>query len=606
MNRFAAVFAAVVLMSTNIFAQTPWKTYGVDSVTVTATRLDVKYAATRNVSVLTRSDIIQLPAQNITQLMNYALGISMNARGATGIQADPSLRGAGFEQILIMLDGVRMTDPQTGHHNINVPVTLDDIERIEVLRGHGSALYGPDAFGGVINIITRNRADSRYTIDISGGSFGTFNAGGSFTAGSSGLGVHRLSFDSQVSDGYEDFNRQYRMRTAHWKSSFPVSKHKISLSGGVVEKDFGAQGFYTTAGEEYEETRSVYAGVNTISKFSDTFTSTLNLHFKQHKDMWTFFYFDPSIFTANHTTRRSTLEWTGRFTTENTGSFTIGAEGNLVSIESTSLGNHDNERYAFFGEYGQSFSDDFLVNMGIRIDNHSEWGTELNPFLSFGYIVNPNLFLKSSIGRSFRAPTFIELYSPLNSFNEGDPTLEPERAINFDSGTEYQIGSAINGSTTYYRRSQDSTIDWKLVDDHFEAFTFVGVVSQGVEQELNIAPNTVFSFKLGYTYLHQNVDKDDVDSRYLFIYPKHHLSLTPRFAISDKLHFLTAVNWRERTANAPKGVNNSWVLDARISYRFEDFTFTVDGLNLLDEEYQEIRNVPMPGRAIYIRVRFSL
>ncbi|HMA87091.1 MAG TPA: TonB-dependent receptor plug domain-containing protein, partial [Desulfosalsimonadaceae bacterium] len=109
-----------------------------------------------SVSVITREDIAVLPADNFTDVLEHVNGVDVRQRGAGGVQTDIGIRGASFEQTLIMVDGVAISDPQTGHHNMNLPVTLSDIERIEVVKGPAARIYGPNAMGGVINIITRD------------------------------------------------------------------------------------------------------------------------------------------------------------------------------------------------------------------------------------------------------------------------------------------------------------------------------------------------------------------------------------------------------------------------------------------------------------------
>ncbi|MCH7782593.1 TonB-dependent receptor [candidate division KSB1 bacterium] len=609
MHRIVFTFVFGMAFYSSGVAQIPLKTYEVDPITITATRLDQRFAATRNVSVITQEDIERLPAQSVAQLMNYALGVSMNSRGIAGVQSDPSLRGAGFEQILIMLDGIRMNDPQTGHHNINLPVSIQDIERIEVLRGQGSALYGPDAFGGVINVITKNPSGKRVNVDIRGGSFNSLISAGSVSLPSS-FGTHTISFESSQSDGsdYKDpftneernDNRQYRITTVHWKSDYRKDNHRFSLSSGYVEKDFGAQYFYTSIGSEYEETRSFYASLKNVSSFTPSFTSTVTLHFKQHKDYFNLFIDNPSIYTANHTTKRITGEWSGRYNNDDFGSLTGGIELIHEKIASNRLGDFDNNRFSVFGEYGKLIGNKLMAVAGVRLDNHSEWGTEVNPSVSFGLVVSPDLFLKASAGRSFRAPTFIELYSPEASGNRGDSGLTPEKAISFDIGVEYSLNNSIKGATTYYRRDQDQTIDWTDAGDFFQAVNFYDIVSQGIEQELLITPVDNLGISVSYTYLHQNIDKDEIDSRYLFIYPQHHFSLSPSLRINRNFDITPVLSWQERTK-----FNTYWILDIRANIRYGNLKFVFDALNLFNEEYQEIRNVPMPGRAVYVGVGFS-
>lgn len=615
MTRLFSSCVLLLLWFETSFAQDTLKTYQVDPITVTATRLGQKFAAMRSVTVLDYEDINKLPAQSLAQLLNYALGVSMNSRGTPGVQSDPSLRGAGFEQVLFLLDGVRMNDPQTGHHNVNLPIAIRDIERIEVLRGQSSTLYGPDAFGGVVNIITRSTSENLFSFELKGGSFETAIASGTFSAALDKFNS-RISFETSRSDGYipefsphvDSTNTDYRIHALHWKNSYTGDKLRLTFSTGILEKKFGAFNFYVNNGKEYERIQSFYSGFKSIYIHSNAFTSTLNLHYKQHRDHYELSRFNPSIYTADHITERYIGELTGRFSSERFGNMTAGIEVIREGIVSNRLkepgvmeGNFYNSRFAVFGEYGNTIGENLLVNAGVRIDNHSEWGTEVNPSLSLGYIAYPNLFLKSSVGRSFRGPTFIELYSPAASGNTGNPSLKPEKAISFDIGAEYILHSGISGSTTYYRRHQESTIDWVSTDGiTFAALNIFDIISQGFEQEFRMHFSDVYNLKLFYTYLHQNKKQKGKISKYVFIHPKHHLSISPSVHITSDLQFNAIVAWKERTK-----FNNYWVLDAKLTYSFRNLQFSIEGLNLTDEEYEEIRRVPMPGRAVYVGIRFS-
>jgi len=596
-------------------AQEPWKTYEVDPVTVTATRLGQKFIAMRSVTVLDYEDINKLPSQSLAQLLNYALGVSMNSRGTPGVQSDPSLRGAGFEQVLFLLDGVRMNDPQTGHHNVNLPIAIRDIERIEVLRGHSSTLYGPDAFGGVVNIITRSASENLFSFELKGGSFETAMTSGTFSTALDKFNS-RMSFETSRSDGYlpefsphvDSTNTDYRIHALHWKNSYTGDKLRLTFSTGILEKKFGAFNFYVNNGKEYERIQSFYSGFKSTYIHSNAFTSILNIHYKQHRDHYELSRFNPSIYTADHITERYTGEVTGRFSSERFGNMTAGIEAiregtvsNRLKKRDSMEGNFYNVRFAVFGEYGNTITENLPVSAGIRIDSHSEWGTEVNPSFSLGYFASKNLFLKSSIGRSFRGPTFIELYSPAVSGNTGSPSLKPEKAISFDIGAEYILHSGISGSTTYYRRRQESTIDWVSTDGiTFKALNIFDIISQGFEQEFRIHFSDIYDFRLFYTYLHQNKKQKGIISKYVFIHPKHHLLISPSVYITSDLQFNAILTWKERAR-----FNNYWVLDAKFTYLFRNLQFSLEGFNLTDEEYEEIRRIPMPGRAVYAGIGFS-
>jgi len=595
------------------------KLYEIDSLVVTATRLEHKFSATRSVSTVSQPDIFLFPVQSAAHLMGYGFGVSISSRGAPGVQADLSLRGAGFEQVLVLLDGVRMNDPQTGHHNTNLPVSLNSIERIEVLRGQSSVLYGPDAFGGVINIITKSASPEKTFFTVRAGSFHTTNLAFTTTIPKNTF-TNRFSFETSRSNGYTDKsgwnispsvipNTDYKINTLNWKTAYTGAKLNLTAESGILEKSFGAYNFYVSNGSEFERIQSAFSAINCSYEHSPSFTTTYSIHFKQHRDHYTLSRYRPALYTADHITERFGAEWTGRIQTADAGSLVFGVEGIQESIRSNRLGNWITERFAAFSEYGNTFKNDILLDFGARLDNHSVWGTEFNPSIGIGYVVTPHLLVKSSFGRSFRAPTFIELYNPSISKNIGNPALKPETAVTLDFGTDYSWGNKLKGSTTYYFRNQKRTIDWISTDSQtFQVVNIFTMHSWGVEQniqlhcsgtELRMPAISSAGLRISYIYLNQDKKPQGIVSRYVFTQPQHYLTLAPAITVKQ-LNLSAGTNYK----NYP-GFNTFLTLDSKISYIVGSFQFAIDGFNLTDTHYQEIRNVPMTGRALYFSITYS-
>ena len=119
-------------------------------------------------TIITAKDIKHLPVQNVNELLAYVSGVDIRQRGPMGTQADIGIRGSTFDQVLVMVDGVRMSDPQTGHHQMNLPVPLQMIERIEIIRGTAARRYGLNALGGVVNVITKKTSDTPFAFEAFG------------------------------------------------------------------------------------------------------------------------------------------------------------------------------------------------------------------------------------------------------------------------------------------------------------------------------------------------------------------------------------------------------------------------------------------------------
>lgn len=147
-----------------------------DPIIITASRLSSALTTgIRELIVLSQKEIDILPVESITDLLNFLGGVDLQRRGRGVAQADFSMRGSTFEQVLILIDGVRINDPQTGHHNSDISLTLSDIQRVEILPGHSSSLYGSHGYGGMIHIITVKPDKNRFQCEFSGGSYQTYS-----------------------------------------------------------------------------------------------------------------------------------------------------------------------------------------------------------------------------------------------------------------------------------------------------------------------------------------------------------------------------------------------------------------------------------------------
>ncbi|MDQ1088276.1 TonB-dependent receptor [Siphonobacter sp. SORGH_AS_1065] len=169
------VYIVAFLLSAHLYAQDSTKTVGLSEVTVTANlqSTDIRKTA-RNVTVITAQEIEKAPVKTLDGVLQYALNVDVRSRAPLGVQADVSIRGGNFDQTLILVDGVKMNDPQTGHHSLNLPFPLEMIEKIEILQGGASRVFGPSAFSGVINIITKKNQPSQVQIGAAGGQYGLY------------------------------------------------------------------------------------------------------------------------------------------------------------------------------------------------------------------------------------------------------------------------------------------------------------------------------------------------------------------------------------------------------------------------------------------------
>jgi len=317
-----------------------------EDITVTASRIPTAFPeVSRGLVVINKSEIEQLPIQGIQDLLEYAASVDVKPRGPNGVQADISIRGASFEQTLVLIDGVKISDPQTGHHNMNIPLVLADIEKVEILKGPGSRLYGPNAFGGVINIITKE-ADLQ-DIDISAvyGSYNFYDLQASaalpFKSGGASLSSSKSS-----SDGYRD-NTDFDISTISLNTYTNLADTKLNLTAGYTDKKFGANSFYTPAfPEQWERTKTLFARSGLEYKNTD-FSNEPGISWRRNKDEFLLERGNPEFYRNLHTTDVFSFDLQTSVVTS-LGVTALGGELTFDKIESNNLGSHERSRSGIF------------------------------------------------------------------------------------------------------------------------------------------------------------------------------------------------------------------------------------------------------------------
>ena len=230
-----------------------------DEVTVTSSRAPLTaLQSAKIVSVISRDDIQRAEAASVNDLLKLATGVDVRQRGGFGVQTDISINGGTFDQITILLNGVNISSPQTGHNAADFPVSLSDIERIEVLEGASARVFGSSAFNGAINIVTRSDSSSNLRLSAEGGSFGTF--GGDF-----GLTLKTNALSQKLSGGYTQSNggtknSDFKRRRAYYMGNYTSRYADLMWQGGVSSQDYGASTFYSAKfNNQWEATRRIIA-----------------------------------------------------------------------------------------------------------------------------------------------------------------------------------------------------------------------------------------------------------------------------------------------------------------------------------------------------------
>ena len=389
----------ICLICTPVYAQDFRQT-----VVVTAAARPVELGSvTRTMTIITRQQIDSLPVHSVADVLRLASSIDVRARGERGVQTDFAMRGATFGQMLMLVDGVRLNDAQSGHHNGDIPVPLDLVERIEILYGPGSSLFGADAVGGTINVVTRR--ESTEAAAVEGGSFG-------LAAGRAQADVARgdvresagVSFDR--SDGFM-YDRDFKQAIARSRTTFG---NRTGLSISYLWKEFGANNFYGGNAPSREWTNQTLLAADHRFGEMGGWSIDGQASYRTHGDRFVFNQLTPALSDNRHRTHAVLVSASGSRPVAGRGSLTLGLEGGGDWIRSTNLGDHETSRISAYGEWRQEVGAGVQLESLLRVDTYDQFGTSWNPSFGAGWWATPSMRLRGSVARAFRVPTFTERY----------------------------------------------------------------------------------------------------------------------------------------------------------------------------------------------------
>jgi iron complex outermembrane recepter protein len=557
-----------------------------EKIIVTANAYPVPFEnLSRTVAVFTRQDMEQLPAHSITDILGMAASVDIRSRSPFGIQSDMSIRGSSFSQVLVLVDGVRINDSQTGHHNSDFPVQLEEVERVEVLFGAGSSIYGADGLGGIVNIITREPGQ-RMHASVAGGQHGFAEA--SVTQGyQKGPVRQTLSASMNRSSGFE-YDRDFRTiafsaNTQLWQRS--------SLLVSYANKEFGANGFYGPAPSK-EWTNQTFVSFERTFEGQSGGKESLQAYYRTHGDRFLYDIRVPEMFESRHRTHEMGLLAKAHYKIADVVSLTLGGELGGDWIDSNTLGHHSYSKASLFGETQWHIGKSAAVYPGIRFDYYSSFGASVNPSLSGSWWVLPRLRLRSSFGRAFRIPSFTELYYH-DPNNQANSTLRPERSWSADAGVDFIPASNWLGSLTLFSRNERDVIDWirSSAKEKWQSANIRDVHATGVEIGLERSWNSRAHLGLRYSRILLDAGQVQYISKYVLDYARDSWTASASFSLPLKLEHRQTAQFTRRSDG-----RDYLLLDGRLERRFGRFVPALDFTNLLNTRYQEVLGVNMPGR----------
>jgi len=605
MNQSKLLIIAILILHLNLFSQEKKEIQALDTVLIKSTRIDLPFKENaRTIQVISAEFIKNSAATNVADLLQQVAGVDIRRRGTAGSQADLYIRGGGFDQTLLLIDGIKMDDAQTGHHTMNAALPIEVIERIEIIKGPAARVFGQNAFTGAINIVTKSTLTNTTSVNIEAGSFGQLN--GSVTVGkefeNSSLIAH---VGILTSDGYRH-NSDYENKNYLLKGVFNKKEQPIEVIATFFDKKFGANGFYAsaTATEQYEETQSSLFGASTTFR-TEKFKITPRVYWKRGQDEYVYIRDNPSVYRNLHITNKVGVETNASYTSD-TGITGFGVDISRVFISSNNLGKRNRTMANLFLEHRFKLADSKIdITPGVAVTYFSDFKFHAFPGLDIGFKLSDNLKAYGNLGVTYRIPTYTDLYYNDRS-TIGNSNLKPEEAFAQEIGLKFNSGR-FTSSVAIFNRDADNLIDFIRPDvtSKYEATNIAKVNTKGFEL------NTETRFKLnefnqtlsfGYNYLNDNILDQNKDlSRYSLNTLKH--QFITRF--ESKLFKNVRQNIIYKHAERTIGTSyNVW--DASLIVAVNTFNFTITANNIFNAEYIESGFVPMPPSSLLFGLRYNL
>ena len=608
------------------------KNMELEEVEITGTRVPLtEMQSAKLVTVLSRDEIQAAAVHSINDLLEYAAGVDVRQRSEFGIQTDISVRGGTFDQTTILLNGINICDPQTGHNTGNFPVSIHDIERIEILQGPAARVFGTSAFTGAINIVTKKATENQITAHLTGGGYGLLGTGAGVSYTNKRFG-HQLSTNYSRSDGATK-NSDFNTRRGFYAGSFNHKDVNMKWQLGLSDQKFGANTFYSAAYDnQYEETRKYIASVQAQTKGTIKFTPALYWnrsldHFQLIRNTHTGENFHQTDVFGASLNASFDSSW---------GKTSLGAEIRNEGILSTNLGKPlDEDQYVNIpGEDQQYTRKDNRTNVGYYLEHNilfsrvtvsmgalANMNTALDhkfrfyPGIDISYRPTDNIKLFASWNMALRMPTFTDLYykSPTIQGNVG---LKPEKTQAFSIGANYRTDYFQSSLSSFYNKGKDM-IYWVMysADDIYHSANFE-LDNMGVELSSSIDFRRLtngkswlqdLSINYAYIYQHRKDNEEIYKSSYGLEYLRHKLVARLNHRVWNKLTANWAFRWQDRTGSYIKynEMNQSTnqlvpyasycVLDLRLSWNAPKYKLFAEANNLLNRTYYDFGNLPQPG-----------
>ena len=597
----------------------------------------------RSIGVTDQREIAASPLHSVDDILEQIAGVDVRQRGSEGVQADLSIRGGSFDQVMVLLNGVNITDPQTGHYSLDIPVDLSLIQRIEVLQGSGARIWGPNAFSGTINIITTPNTSTKSNqghLEIEGGSFGfqSYSASGTVQKGSWQLGG---SVSDKKSDGYSD-NTDFDLFNSHLQAAFhDQASGTFQIQLGYQQKAYGANSFYSFAyPNQFERTKTIFSALNWEKMFGKTKLQA-QVYERQHHDRFELFrnMENAANWYTGHNYHQTDVSGGNfkAFLQSSIGKTSVGMDLRNEHIFSNVLGTEMQAEKSDFLDKDAVFTKEknrtnyrlfidqtvyfgaWTISTGISGNYNSDFGRYLEGGLDAEYNITSTFKAFCNLNRAVRIPTFTDLFYK-SATQISNPNLNPEISNTYELGLKYLVQN-FNASASVFYRDGKNVIDWIKMPDStkWESKNLTNVKTMGGDMTLawHFRKSFLQNFRLSYTYLHLDKEADGYDSKYALDYLKHKISLHLEHRIfgsrnAGRIDGAWNLSWQDRAGNytdfasgQPRAYLPCFLTDVRLQWNKKNIGIHTDVNNLFNAQYADFGGLIQAGRSIRAGLKLS-
>lgn len=552
----------------------------------------------KNMVIISDHDLEQLKIKDITGLFSFFTALNVSKRGPGESSFDIAMRGGNFEQVLVMVNGIPMNNPQTGHFNGDFPFSVHDIQRVEIIRGGTSTTYGSGAFAGVVHFVLKK--DTGFKFNVTTGEKKYFSASVQGGKQFKHLAL-RFSVDRNTSSGFYE-GREFEQTRFTAGASYKRKNTTLDLFAGYLNKDFGAQGFYAPF-PSFEKIKSYFYQAQWTQTFKH-FDYSLVYAYNKHDDDFTLDRYRPSFYHNQSDTTLNHLRLFARYRGKKM-TASAGAEYKKETMDSTSMGERNRSRGALFLNINYLWSKNSGFDAGIRRNFEPGQGSNFTSNFTFYtglyHRIAKDMTLRAGYGKSTRLPSFTELYYNSPS-NKGSEQLKPEISHNYEISLSYLKGK-YNLDVSLFYRDQQNVIDWMKINGTGPWFAANieknDIVGAEITQALTLDRTRLTLGIERLTVVNNRLD-NNVQSKYGLRFP----DVSVKFNIMQSIgkHLKAAINYNYKRIY--KADQQGHFLNLVVSYSLGRAEISLRADNIFEDIIEEIPGLKVPGRWVYVTLSY--